>query len=67
LREVRVAEAQRLLRGRPDRSVADVAAACGFLGETQLRRAFRVVTGTTPGRYRTEATHSTPRPDGALN
>jgi AraC-like DNA-binding protein len=67
LREVRVVEAQRLLRGRPDRSVADVAAACGFLGETQLRRAFRAVTGTTPGRYRTEATDPVPRPDVSLN
>ena len=54
LREIRVAEAQRLLRTHPDRSVADIAAASGFRGETQLRRAFRAVAGTTPGRYRCE-------------
>ncbi len=55
LRQIRVAEAQRLLRAHPDRPVADIAAASGFRGETQLRRAFRAVTGTTPGRYRCEA------------
>jgi AraC-like DNA-binding protein len=54
LREIRVAEAQRLLRAHPDRSVADIAAASGFRAETQLRRAFRAVAGTTPGRYRRE-------------
>jgi transcriptional regulator GlxA family with amidase domain len=54
LREIRIAEAQRLLRTDPDRSVADIASAYGFSGETQLRRAFRTVTGTTPGRYRSE-------------
>ncbi|OBJ47731.1 AraC family transcriptional regulator [Mycobacterium sp. 1423905.2] len=54
LREIRVAEAQRLLRAHPDRSVADIAAASGFSGETQLRRAFRAVAGITPGRYRAE-------------
>jgi AraC-like DNA-binding protein len=54
LREIRIAEAQRLLRTDPDRSVADIASASGFSGETQLRRAFRTVTGTTPGRYRSE-------------
>ncbi len=54
LREIRVAEAQRLLRAHPGRPVADIAAASGFRGETQLRRAFRAVAGTTPGRYRHE-------------
>jgi AraC-like DNA-binding protein len=54
LRDIRVAEAQRLLRTHPDRSVADIAAASGFSGETQLRRAFRAVAGTTPGSYRCE-------------
>ena len=67
LRAVRVAEAQRLLRAHPDRSIADVAAACGFLGETQLRRAFQAVTGTTPGRYRSEATPLAPRRVAAVN
>jgi AraC-like DNA-binding protein len=54
LREIRVAEAQRLLRTHPGRPVADIAAASGFHGETQLRRAFRAVAGTTPGHYRSE-------------
>ena len=54
LREIRVTEAQRLLRTHPDRPVADIAAASGFRGETQLRRAFRAVADTTPGRYRSD-------------
>ncbi|QNI07544.1 AraC family transcriptional regulator [Mycobacterium kubicae] len=62
LRQIRVAEAQRLLRTHPGRSVADIAAASGFGGETQLRRAFRAVAGTTPGRYRSETIgSSTPK------
>jgi AraC-like DNA-binding protein len=52
LRGIRVAEAERLLRAYPGRSVADIAPLCGFAGETQLRRAFREVTGTTPGANR---------------
>ncbi|XVV08924.1 AraC family transcriptional regulator [Actinoplanes sp. CA-131856] len=52
LRHLRVAEARRLLRLHPHRPVADIAPACGFAGETQLRRAFREVTGTTPGAFR---------------
>ncbi|WP_281260793.1 helix-turn-helix domain-containing protein [Paractinoplanes atraurantiacus] len=54
LRHLRVAEAARLLRRHPNRSVADIAPACGFGGETQLRRAFRAVMGTTPWSYRTD-------------
>ncbi|MEU8818929.1 helix-turn-helix domain-containing protein [Actinoplanes sp. NPDC048796] len=53
LRRLRVAEAARLLRLHPHRAVAGLATACGFGGETQLRRAFRAVLGTTPGAYRT--------------
>ncbi len=55
MRRVRVAEAQRLLRLHPARSVAEIAPACGFLSETQARRAFRAVTGTTPAAYRGES------------
>ncbi|GAA0501948.1 transcriptional regulator [Paractinoplanes deccanensis] len=52
LRRVRVTEAGRLLRLHPHRAVAELAADCGFGGETQLRRAFQAVTGMTPGAYR---------------
>lgn len=52
LRHIRVGEARRLIRARPDRAIAGIAPACGFASETQLRRAFRSVTGTTPGAYR---------------
>ncbi|XVU21733.1 AraC family transcriptional regulator [Actinoplanes sp. CA-054009] len=52
LRHLRVTEAQRLLRHHPHRPVADLAPACGFTSETQLRRAFHDVTGTTPGAFR---------------
>ncbi|MFF5083915.1 AraC family transcriptional regulator [Actinoplanes sp. NPDC000266] len=52
LRHLRTTEAQRLLRLHPNRPIADLAPACGFTSETQLRRAFREATGTTPGAFR---------------
>ncbi|MFF5500025.1 helix-turn-helix domain-containing protein [Streptomyces aquilus] len=52
VRKVRVSHAQRLVRAHPDRPLATVAQECGFGGEAQLYRAFRAVTGMTPGAYR---------------
>ncbi len=55
LRRTRVSHAQRLLLAHPKRPVAVVARECGFGGEAQLFRAFRTVTGMTPGVYRSRA------------
>jgi AraC-like DNA-binding protein len=52
LRRIRVGEARRLIGARPASPLAGLAAACGFASETQLRRAFRSVTGMTPREYR---------------
>jgi AraC-like DNA-binding protein len=52
IRRERVARARRMLRSRPDRPLSAVAQECGFGGPAQLHRAFRTVTGTTPGAYR---------------
>ncbi|WP_078606540.1 helix-turn-helix domain-containing protein [Streptomyces violaceorubidus] len=52
IRRVRVSHVQRMVRAHPDRPLAAVADACGFGGEAQMYRAFRAVTGTTPGAYR---------------
>ncbi|MET7694694.1 helix-turn-helix domain-containing protein [Streptomyces sp. NPDC005483] len=52
IRRVRVSHAQRLVRAHPERPLAAVARECGFGGEAQLYRAFRAVTGMTPGAYR---------------
>jgi AraC-like DNA-binding protein len=52
LRRIRVDHAGRLVRARPSLPVADLAAASGFAGETQLYRAFRAVLGTTLTAYR---------------
>jgi len=52
IRRARVSHAQRLVRAHPERPLAAVARACGFGGEAQLYRAFRAVTGMTPGAYR---------------
>lgn len=52
LRRLRVERAKVLLRSDPRRSLAAVAACCGFAGQAQLHRAFRVVTGSTPALYR---------------
>jgi AraC-like DNA-binding protein len=52
LRRLRVTTAQELLRTKPSWPLDVVAAKCGFNGPAQLHRAFRVVTGLTPGEYR---------------
>ncbi|MFE1450628.1 AraC-like ligand-binding domain-containing protein [Streptomyces olivaceoviridis] len=52
IRRLRVSHARRLLLSHPERPLAAVARACGFGGEAQLHRAFRAVTGMTPGAYR---------------
>ncbi|MFI7614919.1 helix-turn-helix domain-containing protein [Nonomuraea terrae] len=52
IRRLRVARARQLLRARPGLPLAAVALECGFAGTAQLHRAFRSVTGTTPGAYR---------------
>ncbi|MFD7408554.1 AraC family transcriptional regulator [Streptomyces sp. NPDC059866] len=52
IRRVRGSHAQRLVLAHPERPLAAVARECGFGGEAQLYRAFRTVTGMTPGAYR---------------
>jgi AraC-like DNA-binding protein len=52
LRQVRVENMRRALRDSPDRPLAVIARDCGFVGEAQMYRAFREVTGMTPGAYR---------------
>jgi AraC-like DNA-binding protein len=52
LRQVRVENMRRALRDSPDRPLAVIARDCGFAGEAQMYRAFREVTGMTPGAYR---------------
>ncbi|WP_166659735.1 helix-turn-helix domain-containing protein [Actinomycetospora succinea] len=52
LRHERVRRAKAVLRAEPHLPVAVVAARCGFGGEAQLHRAFREVTGVSPGAFR---------------
>jgi transcriptional regulator GlxA family with amidase domain len=56
LREIRVEHAQALLRAGPSRPLGAIALACGFAGERQFYRAFRQVTGSTPGEFRAAGT-----------
>jgi len=49
--EARLAQAARLLRVT-ERSVAEVAFACGFSSQSRLTTAFRLATGSTPARFR---------------
>jgi AraC family transcriptional regulator len=51
VRRRRVARAEELLRARR-LPLAEIALACGFADQAQLTKAFRRVTGFTPGRYR---------------
>lgn len=50
----RVAEAKRLLREEPNRSVSDIAYSLGFSSSSNLTRTFRAVAGVTPSAYRGE-------------
>ncbi|MEJ2886939.1 AraC-like ligand-binding domain-containing protein [Actinomycetospora aeridis] len=52
LRHERVRRAKGVLRAEPRLPVAAVAVRCGFAGEAQLHRAFREVTGLSPGEFR---------------
>lgn len=55
----RLAHAQNLLVAS-DRSISDIAAACGFSSQGNFHRAFVRATGSTPGRYRSQAGRKLP-------
>ncbi|MEV6283494.1 helix-turn-helix domain-containing protein [Kribbella sp. NPDC051770] len=57
IRRLRVNRAQQLLLSATNPSLEVVARASGFGGAAQLNRAFRSVTGTTPGAYRATGTN----------
>jgi AraC-like DNA-binding protein len=52
LRRMRIERAQEILVADPERTIGSVAAACGFDSESGFHRAFRAVTGRSPGEYR---------------
>lgn len=54
LTRIRVEEAATLLRGS-DRSIAEIALACGFQSISHFNRRFRSVTGRTPSEHRRQA------------
>ncbi|MGW2663327.1 helix-turn-helix domain-containing protein [Nocardia tengchongensis] len=66
LRQMRVEQAQELLLGAPERTIAAIAQACGFTGERNFYRIFRAETGLTPGEYRQQvwAAHPAPQLSG---
>lgn len=53
VRELRMAEAARLLRGTR-RPIAEIAIDCGFADQAHLTKSFRAAHGTTPARFRRE-------------
>ena len=55
LRQIRISRAQEMLLATPTRPMGAVAVACGFASESGFHRAFRQVTGTTPGEFRRAA------------
>jgi AraC-like DNA-binding protein len=60
LTQTRLAAAARLLR-ETDKSISEIAQACGFYDHSAFSRAFRSAMGVTPSAYR-EATRETPFP-----
>ncbi|MEV6872193.1 helix-turn-helix domain-containing protein [Amycolatopsis sp. NPDC051128] len=56
LRRMRIDHAQAILLAEPERTIGSVASACGFDSESGFHRAFRTVTGRSPGEYRRSGT-----------
>ncbi|GAA3760998.1 hypothetical protein GCM10023082_63900 [Streptomyces tremellae] len=52
LRSLRLERARLLLRTQPDKQISTIALETGFSSAVQFYRAFRTVTGMTPGDYR---------------
>ncbi|WP_417484292.1 helix-turn-helix domain-containing protein [Maricaulis salignorans] len=48
----RIAEAQRLMRGTPDRPLVELMLDCGFQTRSNFNKAFKGVTGETPSAWR---------------
>lgn len=51
IRRMKIAHAQTLLRGT-DHSLAEICAMLGYFDQSHFSRAFKAVTGMTPGAYR---------------
>ena len=51
VRRMKISRAAELLRGR-DRSLAEICAMLGYFDQSHFSRAFKAVTGVTPGKYR---------------
>ncbi|MEW2132017.1 helix-turn-helix domain-containing protein [Streptomyces sp. NPDC005435] len=52
LRSLRLERARLMLRTQPDKQISTIALETGFSSAVQFHRAFRAVTGMTPGEYR---------------
>ena len=55
IHSVRIRAATDLLRDNPDMTARRVAELCGYVNIDSFNRAFKRITGTTPGRYRTQS------------
>jgi AraC family L-rhamnose operon regulatory protein RhaS len=55
LARLRVERAAVLLRGRPDRSITQIAFDCGFASSQYFATVFRRIEGCPPGAYRRQA------------
>ena len=56
IRRVKIAHAEKLLAGT-EHSLAEVCAMLGYFDQSHFSRAFKTVTGMTPGAYRAKKTH----------
>lgn len=55
IRDLRMAEAKRLLAEEPEAAIASIAERCGFAGHSSFHRAFVQATGMKPSDFRTMA------------
>lgn len=62
IHSVRIRAATDLLRNNPDMTARRVAELCGYVNIDSFNRAFKRITGTTPGRYRDQPAGQSPEP-----
>lgn len=58
---LRIAEAQAIMRERPEMSLAELASTVGYSEQSNFSRQFKAITGFTPGEYRKRTSASSSR------
>ena len=55
INKLRIAEAERLIKSRPELTLSEVANAVGYSEQSNFTKQFRLVTGKTPSQFRKDS------------